>query len=373
MMKRILLLLFCLLTLHVRGTDFAFKLYNQLKTTEGNLFFSPAGIELVLAMVREGAAGNTLRQMGLLLPETTDFPKVGNSVTLENVNAFWVDQAFPILETFQTAVTEKYEAKIGAVDFAGQPDVERETINQWVERQTHDKIKNILTPGSVTPATRLVLINAIYFKGNWLHAFEKEKTKEESFWISPEVSTNAQVMTLQPELFQYMENESFQCIELPYQGDEISMLIVLPKGRNGLKRIEEGFSADAVRDWSAALQSKQVEVYLPKFKIESQLGNLIETLTALGITDAFNPTLADFSGISTKPLCISAAIHKAFLQVDEKGTEAAAATGVSLRTAALSPPPQPKVFRVDHPFLFLIREKSSGNILFVGRVFDPSK
>lgn len=399
------ILLAALLALTARGNDFAFKLYDQLRAAPGNLFFSPASIEVALAMTREGAAGNTLRQMSLLLPESTfsqplettvdksvyltnrfqpletsgrqecppheKLPRIGTNVTLKSANALWVDKKFPILGKFQTAVQDKYGAEIHPADFSGQPEVERGTVNRWVEEKTRDKIKNLLGPGSVTPATRLILVNAIYFKGDWLHAFEKEKTADESFWTAPAAGTNVPMMTMKPERFGYMENESFQCLELPYLGEAVSMLIVLPKEKDGFARIEEGFSADALAGWTATLRKEEVEVHLPRFKVESQFNSMAETLAALGMTDAFNPSLADFSGISTEPLFISDVIHKAFVQVDEKGTEAAAATGVMMRTTAMPMPP--KVFRADHPFLFLIRDKETGSVLFMGRVVDPEK
>ncbi len=367
-MKKPVLLSF-LLAFTAQADDFAFKLYDQLKTTEGNLFFSPASIEAALAMTREGAAGNTLRQMRLLLPEAAVFPMIGKSVTLESANAIWIDQTFPIIEKFQSSVREKYGAEIRPADFAGQPEVERTAVNRWVEEKTRDKIKNLLGPGSVTPDTRLILVNAIYFKGDWLHAFEKEKTADEPFWTESNTSTNVPMMTMKPERFGYLENESFQCLELPYLGEEVSMLIVLPKARDGLARVEDGLSADALAGWSSELRKEEIEVHLPKFKIESQFSSMSAVLAALGLTDAFSPSLADFSGISTQPLFISDVVHKAFVQADEEGTEAAAATGIIMRTTAMPMPP--KVFRADHPFLFLIRAKASGDILFMGRVCDP--
>lgn len=367
-MKKIILLSI-LLALTARGDDFAFKLYGQLRTAPGNLFFSPASIESALAMTREGATSNTLRQMSLLLPEAPTFPNIGTNVTLDSANALWMDCKFTILGKFQKSVQEKYGAEIHQSDFIGQPEVARGVINRWVEEKTRDKIKNLLPPASVSPATRLILVNAIYFKGDWLHAFEKEKTADEPFWMTPEISTNVPMMTMKPKRFSYMENESFQCLELSYQGEEISMLIILPKDKDGLVRIEEGFSANALTDWSGALRNEELEVHLPRFKIESQFVSIAKILAALGMTDAFNPSLADFSGISAEPLFISDVVHKAFVQVDEKGTEAAAATGIMMR--ATSMPMAPKVFRADRPFLFIIRAKESGTILFIGRVCNP--
>ena len=366
-----LILLTALLTLTAYGDDFAFKLYGQLRTTPGNLFFSPASIEAALAMTREGAASNTLRQMNLLLPEAGTFPTTGTNVTLESANALWVDKKFPILGKFQTTVQEKYSAEIRPADFAGQPEVERGTINQWVEQKTRDKIKNLLPPDSVTPDTRLILVNAIYFKGDWLRAFEKDKTADEPFWTTPDISMNVPMMTMTPEFFGYMENKHFQCLELPYLGEEVSMLIILPKEKDGLARIEKGLSANALASWTGALRKAEVEAHLPRFKIESQFDSLVKPLVAMGVTDAFNPLLADFSGISAEKLFISDVVHKAFVQVDEKGTEAAAATGVMVYAASISPPP--KVFRANHPFLCLIRAKESGEILFMGRIANPAE
>ncbi len=369
-MKKLLILALGL-ALSAQANDFAFKLYNELRTAEGNLFFSPASIEVALSMTREGAAGNTLRQMSLLLPEVSVFPLVGNAVTLESANALWIDKKFPILEPFQQTVQEKYSAEIRAADFAGQPDAEREMINCWVEGKTRDKIKNLLAPGTVDDLTRLVLVNAIYFKGDWLHAFEKGRTADEPFRTAPGESVNVPMMTRKPDRFGYMENDMFQALELPYQGEELSMLVILPKERCGLARIEEGLSADALNEWIDTLRKEEVEVHLPRFKTESQF-NLNQVLSGLGMSDAFSPALANFSGMSgINDLFISAVVHKAFVQVNEEGTEAAAATGVVVGITSIPAPP--KIFRADHPFLFLIRARESGTILFMGRVCDPLK
>ncbi len=362
--------LICLLAGLVQANDFAFKLYAQLRTREGNLFFSPASMETALALVKEGAAGNTLRQMSLLLPERAAFPDVGHSVTLESANAVWADRTVPIAESFQAAVSGNYAADIRSADFRGQPDAERETINGWVEEKTRDKIQNLLPPGSVTAETRMILANAIYFKGDWLRPFDPAQTHDGPFRTGPQQSVAVPMMTLDPQPFGYMENESFQCLELPYEGEDLSMLIVLPREADGLNRIEKGLSAKAVKDWASALHRREVKVFLPKFKVESAFSSLRSTLMDLGLRDAFDPDAADFSGISEEPLFISDVVHKAFVQVDEKGTEAAAATGIIMRTTALPAPPA--VFRADHPFLFMIREHATGQILFMGRICDPS-
>jgi len=361
-------LLYVLFALGAQANDFAFKLYNQLSETEGNLFFSPASIEAALAMTAEGARGETLNHFFQCL-ENSDgkFPRVGKSVTLESANALWVEKKFPILGTFETAIREKHDAEIRSADFVGQPGVERLKINEWVEEQTRDRIQNLFPEGSITSMTRLVLANAIYFKGDWLHAFDKAKAVDAPFHGAGDVP----MMTMKPEHFGYLENACFQCLELPYQGEEVSMLILLPRKTDGLAHIEECFSAEKLEACTTPLRKTRVEVHLPRFKTTSSF-DLKQSLTALGLGDAFDPAQADFSGISgTQGLFIGAAIHKAFVEVNEKGTEAAAATGISVGVTSMPMPP--KIFRADRPFVFLIRENASGKILFMGRITNPLK
>ena len=375
-------LLYVLFALGVQANDFAFKLYNQLSEAEGNLFFSPASIEAALSMTQEGARGNTQTQFFQTL-ENSDgiFPTVGTSVILENANAIWVEKMFPILGTFKTAVTEKYGAKIRSADFSGQPEAERLGINSWVEGKTHNKIQNLMPAGSVNAMTRLVLVNAIYFKGDWFHAFDKARTVNAPFHPpSPEGSgvtgalektVTVPMMTMKPKRFGYLENDCFQCLELPYKGEEVSMLIILPRKNDGLAHIEQCFSAEKLDACTTPLRKTRVEVHLPRFKTASSF-DLKQGLTALGIEDAFDPARADFSGISgARGLFIGAAVHKAFVEVNEEGTEAAAATGIGIGVTSMPMPP--KIFRADRPFIFLIRENASGKILFMGRITNPLK
>ncbi len=375
-MKKIILLT-ALITLGAQANDFAFKLYDQLSETEGNLFFSPASIEAALAMTAEGARGETLNQFFQCLKNklpvgAADF----QGLELSNANALWIEKKFPILGTFETAVTEKHGAEIRSADFSGQPEAERLNINNWVEEQTRDRIQNLMPAGSVNAMTRLVLVNAIYFKGDWLHAFDKAKTVDTPFHPpSPEGSgvtgalektVSVPMMTMKPERFGYLENDCFQCLELPYKGEEVSMLVFLPKKNVELSHIENDFSTA----YAQPLRKIRVEVHLPRFKTTSSF-DLKQSLSALGLSDAFDPNQADFSGISgTRDLFIGAAVHKAFVEVNEKGTEAAAATGISVGVTSMPMPP--KIFRADHPFIFLIRENASGKILFMGRICDPS-
>jgi len=379
MMKKALLLLF-LATFNCVANECAFKLYGQLSTTAGNLFFSPASIEAALAMLKEGAGGNTLKQLNDFLPQNSGFPMVGNSVILENANAIWTDQRFPILGTFETAVTKKHGADIRSADFTGQPDIERIKINEWVEKKTRDKIQDLLPDGSVNTMTRMILVNAIYFKGDWLHAFDPKQTSDAPFYTLPALSNgeveeetgrvDVPIMRLNKTRFNYSENDCFQTLELPYEGEEVSMLLILPKAKNGLAHIEECFEPGNFEACTKGMRKREVNVFLPRFKVESTFVSLKRNLAALGLTDAFNAQRADFSGISKLPLSVSDVVHKAFVEVNEEGTEAAAATGIIMRTTSIGPPPV--TFRADHPFIFLIRENKSGKILFMGRICDPS-
>jgi len=360
MKKKILLL--TLLALGAQANDFAFKLYGHLSQTEGNLFFSPASIEAALAMTAEGAAEQTLKQFENLLPQRSCFPNIGKSVTFENANAIWVDQMFPILGTFETAVTKKHSAEIRPANFVGQPNVERLKINSWVEQKTRNKIKDLLPDGSVNTMTRMILVNAIYFKGDWLHAFDPKKTSDAFFQTLENGEVQVPMMQLRETRFAYGENEFFQTLELPYEGEEVSMLLMLPKDNDDLN----SFSTNQL----PRMYKTDVNVFLPRFKVESTF-DLKQPLADLGLTDAFDETCADFSGITgTQDLFIGAAVHKAFVEVNEEGTEAAAATGISIGVTSMPPPP--KTFRADHPFTFLIRENTSGKILFMGRIVNPA-
>ncbi len=361
-------LLYVLFALGAQANDFAFKLYDQLSETEGNLFFSPASIEAALTMTAEGARGNTQKQFFQCLEVgSADRPTLFQGLEFSNANSIWIEKKFPILGTFKQAVTEKHDAEIRSADFSGQPEAERLNINSWVEEQTRDRIQNLMPEGSITRLTRLVLANAIYFKGDWLHAFDKAKTVDAPFCGAGDVP----MMTMKPERFGYLENDCFQCLELLYKGEEVSMLIILPRKNDGLAHIEQCFSAEKLEACTTPLRKTRVEVHLPRFQTESSF-DLKQSLSALGLSDAFDPNLADFSGISgTRDLFISAAVHKAFVLVNEQGTEAAAATGISVGITSMPMPP--KIFRADHPFIFLIRENASGKILFMGRICDPSK
>jgi len=237
-----------------------------------------------------------------------------------------------------------------------------------VEKKTRNKIKNLIPKGVLNRLTRLVLTNAIYFKGNWESQFKKDRTKDGPFTLAGGEKVNVTMMN-QTADFNYMETEDFQGLELPYVDNELSMIILLPKRVDGLAEFEKTLTLKNLSQWLAKLRKRKVIVSVPKFKMTSQF-RLAEVLKSMGMTDAFVPDVADFSGMNGKrDLFISAVIHKAYVDVNEEGTEAAAATAVVVGITSM--PARPPVFRADHPFLFLIRDNHSGSILFIGRVTNP--
>ena len=288
---------------------------------------------------------------------------------LHVANALWGQESYAWLDEFLQVTQDNYGAGLREVDFVGQTEQARQTINAWVEEQTNDKIRELLPPGILTPETALVLTNAIYFKGDWASQFDPDATADAPFHTSADETVDAPLMH-QEDTFGYAEDENVQILSLPYVGDELSMVVILPKQVDGLADAAGQLSPDALSGMITGLQEREVVVYLPKFTMTSEFG-LGEVLQSMGMTDAFAFDNADFSGMNGgRDLFISAVIHKAFVDVNEEGTEAAAATGVVMGVTSVPPPPP--VFRADHPFLFVIRHNETGAILFMGRVMDPT-
>jgi serpin B len=372
----------------VKGDNaFAVDLYGQLGLQAGNLFFSPASISTALGMTYAGAAGTTAAEMqkGLhfTLPPDRLHPAMGALLKSMNAShpgyqlrvadALWAQEGESFLPAYLALTKANYGAGFHPVNFAKVPEKVRLTINQWIEKQTEDKIKDLLQPGVVTEDTRLVLTNAIYFKASWESQFEKAQSLEEDFHVSAAQAVRATLMHREGR-YSYFNGGTFQALEIPYQVEELSMIVFLPNDPGGLPALEQSLTPSELERWTGQLHSEpKVILTLPKFKMtrEFELGN---ALIALGMKQAFERS-ADFSAMTGKrDLWISAAIHKAYIDVDEQGTEAAAATGTVMRSLAMpAQRPQPIVFRADHPFLFLIRDNRSGGILFMGRVADPTK
>jgi len=365
------------------NTAFAFDLYPQLQA-EGNLFFSPYSISSALAMTYAGARENTATQMSQVLhfaPDQTQFhPAFGDlqasinatqakgDIALNVANSLWLQNSYPFRESFLELLQRYYQAEPKLVDFITDYEILHEPINAWVEEQTNDKIQELIQPGILNDLTRLVLVNAIYFNGDWAVPFEVSATRNAPFLVTPDETIEVPMMS-QTSFFNYMENDTLQMLELPYKGDEVSMIVLLP--RDGLATLEN--SLEQLDDWLGDLQKQKIELHLPRFKMTTQF-ELSDTLKGMGMLDAFDPDTADLSGMAELPpgvkLVIDKVIHKAFVEVNEIGTEAAAATAVIVAEITSLGPPIP-LFRADHPFLFLIRHNPTGSILFLGRVDNP--
>ncbi|HEY76884.1 MAG TPA: serpin family protein [Thermoflexia bacterium] len=368
----------------VRGnTAFALDLYEKLRKAEGNLFFSPYSISAALAMTYAGARGNTARQMARTLHFTLEQKRLhpafasletrlnavqeqGN-IQLRVANSLWPQIGYPFLEEFISLTEENYGASIIPVDY-GDPEAARGKINTWVEKKTEDKIKELIPPRLITSVTTLVLVNAIYFEGDWASRFDRRATEEASFWVTPVEKIQVPMMA-QRQKFRYAEYERLQVLELPYVGGDLSMIVLLPREVDGLAELENNLTMENLERWTSALQESEVLVFLPRFKMAWGARILNNELQSMGMTDAFDGSKADFSGMDgTRRLAISVVLHKAFIDVNEEGTEAAAATAVIITRGISSPPP---TFRADHPFIFLIRDNNTGSILFIGRVVNP--
>ncbi len=368
-----------------RGINkFSFDLYKKLKdeNKEKNLFYSPASISIALAMTYAGARGNTEKQMADVLNFTLpqDRLHLAYSKLIENLksakdyelsiaNALWLQKDYKLLQEFLNIMGKYYKGGFNEVDYIGDPQGARIKINDWVSKETKEKIKDILQPGDITKLTRLVITNAIYFKGKWLTEFDKEFTRDEDFYLINGQKTKVKMM-YQENRFNYYENDDLQLLEMPYKGDKVSMVIILPK-TGKFVTVENMMDEKKLQEWLKNAMKTKVKVYIPRFKFTQMFG-LSEDLSKMGMEDAFDENKADFSGINGRKndLYISKVIHKAFVEVNEEGTEAAAATAVILDTKALI---EELVFKADHPFIFFIRDKETGSILFMGRVMDPNK
>ncbi len=372
----------------VKGNNtFALKLFHQLRTGEkGNLFFSPYSISTALGMTYGGARNNTAKEMA----KTLRFPlgeaklhpafaalqtglnkieKKGN-IKLSIANSIWPHTKYKFLDSYVSLLKKDYGVTVTPLDYSNNPDnIPRKTINKWVEDKTNDKIKELIKPGILTPLTRMVLTNAIYFKGDWAEQFDKKRTRQLPFKVSSSKSVKTDLMYRSAK-FKFADLKSHQIIELPYKGDSLSMIAILPTKVDGLEDLEKELTLDNLEKWQKSMRKTKVQLFLPKFKMTSMI-ELSDILQKMGMKDAFG-LKADFSGMDgTKNLYISAVIHKAFVDVNEEGTEAAAATAVVMdRKCEVARPPQ---FRADHPFLFLIKENKTGSILFIGKVANPEK
>ena len=364
--------------------EFALDLYTRLEHEAGgdNVFFSPASISIALSMTAAGARGATAAEMKQAL--RLDFedaelhPAVGRitkSLAAERegsrlsiANALWGQTGFSFLDEFLALAARHYDARITDLDFRNATEEARLTINSWTEEKTNNRIKELLKPGVLTARTRLVLTNAVYFKGTWKLQFDEGETRKEPFQLAAGKSVPVDMMRLRDGSFRYLQEEQLQALEMPYVGEEISMVVLLPAVESDLSSLEGQLTSEKLDTWLGRMSSSNMDlVAIPRFKMTRHYG-LSAILGTMGMRKAFGPE-ADFSGMTTdEDLFISDVVHQAFVEVNEEGTEAAAATGVVGVTVAL----RSNVFRADRPFLFLIRHRETGLILFMGRVTDPS-
>lgn len=368
------------------NNQFAFDLYKKLLTLkpQDNIFFSPFSISSALGMTYIGASGNTSSEIAkvfhfdlsdnklneafyLLLKEIGE---KGPGYILNIANALWGDKGYEFLSDFLNTIKTYHGGGFYEVNFRGNPEGSRIKINKWIEEKTKEKIKNLLPPESITPLTRLVITNAIYFKGKWSYPFKEENTRPMTFYAPNKKIENVPMM-YQKRDFKYKEEKNFKLLELPYGDKTLSMIIILPLKKDGLPYVESNLSWDNLINIRERAKEIKVNVYIPKFKMERAY-SLREPLMALGMKDAFDPKTADFSKMEPKKsLYISKIVHKAYIDVNEEGTEAAGATGVVIALKSISIKKIPE-FKADHPFIYMIIHNPTGQILFMGRVIDPN-
>jgi serpin B len=370
--------------------DFASRLYEKLADaeTDQNLIFSPFSVQVALAMCAVGAKGQTRDALADLIgaPRSVDDQNRQYAALLKSVNgqgkrpfelvtanALWGHHGYHFKPDYQKTLADFYDGVFQEVDFVREPNEAARKINAWASDRTHAKIKELVTRQDIKEETRLILTNAIYFKGNWEKQFKQSDTRDQN-WYAPLRKPWTVPMMHQTGGFLYYEDADLQALEVPYKGGQLSLLVVLPRKNDGLKALEARWTSQRMyQEMTKRLtHEERVIVTLPRFKTEATF-RLKSVLCSLGAGLAFD-NFADFSGIGAEPLKISEVIHKAFVEVNEEGTEAAAATAVEMALATCPPPmsqPIVKIFEADHPFLFFIRDRNTNAVLFAGRVVDP--
>ncbi|MEX0863180.1 serpin family protein [Nitrosopumilus sp.] len=369
----------------VNPDDFVFSFYHQIAKDDNtsNIFFSPFSISTAFSMVYEGANENTADQIRDVFDfapdDKTRWDDISDAMkrlnhengfyALEVANGIWLSKLHETKPEYVDIVTSHYNGTAKSVDFVSNDGVDE--INQWVKEKTRDKIQYILERGSTDDLTLLVLTNSIYFNGKWSNQFNPDRTSEESFWTGDGKSVNVQMMKIPVDMFNYAETDTVQILEMPYLGHDISMIVILPKDKDGLDSLEMSLDSDKMNEFRGMMERQPLTVHIPKFGFENEY-DLIPLLGALGVHDAFDEHAANFAGMTDEQVFLSKAKHKAFVDVHEKGTEAAAVT-VAIGTLTSGPPDPRYEFVADHPFVFVIQEKQTGQILFIGRVMNPTQ
>lgn len=374
------------------NNKFAFDVYPKLIEKEKNTFFSPLSISSAFGMVYEGANGKTASEIKSVFhfPEDmnilrSSFYSINNEINktskeyqLSIANALWAQKDYKFLDEYISSVDKYYGGKVTNLDFLNAVEEARLIINKWIEDKTNNKIKDIISKGSLSEATKLVLTNAIYFNGKWEKPFEKKATKADiMFTTNPGINVNVNMMQQTNDdktVFKYGENNDLQILEMPYKGDKLSMVVVLPK-KNDITSLEKLLTLSNFNNWKKSLKEQRVNVFIPQFKFDSKYSSMANTLKSMGMPTAFSPGNADFSKMDgTKDLFIDSVIHQSFVDVNEDGTEAAAATVVMMATTSAGPQEGPVIptFYANHPFVFVIQDTTNRNILFMGRIVNPN-
>ncbi len=370
-----------------RLNKFAFNLYNKIIDDENhNLVISPFSISTAMAMAYGGADGETKNQMSESLffdPDMDIFHKefsdhvsmienlAGEDLKFNIANGMWVQYDYPLLNSYIETIKENYGSVLHEADFKDALEKEREEINKWVEEKTEQKIKELIQEGVLCDDTQMVIVNAIYFLSKWLHEFEEELTKKREFY--PEASHAVEAEFMEEEAYyKYYEDEYAQVIEIPYSGENFSMLLMLPRENMGLSDFESRLDSEIYDNYIGSLERSKVNLYLPKFKMRFH-ANLEDIMKRMGMPLAFSDR-ADFTGMTAEDdLKIDRVIHQSFIEVDEKGTEAAASTAVTMIRKTAMPDDEKITFRADRPFNFFIKDNVSNTILFMGRVINPAE
>lgn len=368
------------------NNQFSFDLYHQLTRKPGNLFFSPYSIAEAFAMLTIGAQGETAQEMEKVLHLTPSSlllmgqlhqklsTDAKNPTQLHLANALWLQEDLSLLNLFQLALKQNFNSTVKKVNFEKEPAQAVKTINEWVEKQTQGKIRQLFNFNDITKQTRLVLTSAIYMRAQWAHLFDTKLTAKANFKVTERQTLEVDMMKI-IETYPLYVSDDFALIELPYLTEaskdlQLALTILLPHENTDFSSLEESLNFDNWQVWNGKMLSRRVQLMLPRFKVEDRL-NLNQTLIELGMVQAFN-NQADFSGITgNKTLMISEAIHKTFIQVDEKGTEAAAATGISMNLKSVFNSEEPYYFTADHPFIYIIHDKNTRAILFIGKLTTP--
>ncbi|MGH1521251.1 MAG: serpin family protein [Nitrosopumilus sp.] len=363
--------------------DFAFAFYSEIagKDKKSNIFFSPLSISTAFSIAYEGAKGETASQIQQVFSfeenDSKRHKKISDVLSrlnheddwynLQVANALWINDEYEIKQDYIDDVKTHYSSTVDNVDFATNDGINR--INDWVKNKTNEKIHEILEPGSTDDLTLMVITNSVYFNGKWALEFNQNNTSEKPFWTDKNNSVPVPMMIESADIYNYAETDHLQALELNYLGGDMSMIVLLPKEIEGLESIEQSMSIEKLDVIKYSMTRQPLTVQFPKFEFETQY-NLIKPLQSRGLEYAFDKDNADFRGITDEQIYLDKAVHKAFVNVNEEGTEAAAITALVGRFT--SGPPEPIAeFIADRPFMFIIQEKETGEILFVGRLVNP--